>query len=137
MDVSSDAIRTLFRLTVRVTLFQGEREQDFAGSARADFKIGDALVIDFSGKQEFGWIVPRGAPVAELDKGDPVVEHFESGLLPFAIQQMAEDHNRLTFPFDTKMFQRALGSRGTGKLTGGVGSDPRHTGPCSSKLRKN
>jgi len=72
-------------------LFQGKRKQALTGSARADFKIGNALVVDFSRKQEFVRIVTRSPPVTELDKSDPIVKHFEGGFLPFAIQQMAKN----------------------------------------------
>ena len=112
------AIRALRRLFFRFSLFEGQRKENLAGTAGPDFKIGDPLVVDLGREQEFDRVVAQQSTVAELDKGDPVVEDFEGCFLPFAIQQMAKHHDRLAFALDAEIFQRMLGRSGARILTG-------------------
>lgn len=104
------------RLLIRVILLLGEGKKQFTGLARADFKVGDAFFIDLSGKQEFNRIIAHGSTVAELDEGNPVIEDFKSGFLPFAIEPMTENEDRLAFAFRAEIFEGVLSRRGAGIL---------------------
>jgi hypothetical protein len=83
----------------------------------ADFKVGDTFLIDLGGKQELDWIIANRLAVAKLDEGDPVIEDLEGRFLSFAIEQMAEDKNRLTSAFRAEISEGMLRRRGAGKST--------------------
>jgi len=118
---------------VRFALLPGQGEEQFTGLARTDFKVRDALFIDVSGKQEFDRIIAHGSAIAEFDEGDPVIEDLKRRFLPFAIEQMAEDEDRLAFAFRAEIFEGMLGRRRTGVLTGRACSYQWHE---STVLRK-
>jgi hypothetical protein len=126
-NLLASAVRALSRFFLRFSFFKRKRKEDLAGAAGTDFIIGDALVIDFGREQEFDGIVAQRDAIAELDEGNPVVEDFEGRFLPFAIQQMAEDHNRLAFAFDAEILQTVLRLCCTRIVTGRACSCRRHT----------
>ena len=111
------ALRTTRRLLLCIGFFLRQRKESVACAAAADFKIGDAFVVDLGGQQELDWIVAGGPAVLELDESDSVVEHFERGLVSSAVEQVAEDENRLAPAFGTEVFQRILGGGGAGIAT--------------------
>lgn len=111
---------------VGLAFFNGQREKHSARLAWPNLKIWNAVFIDFGGKKELVRVVPQEFLITELHNGEPVVESFKECFLTFASEHMPEDKNRLALPLDTELLQRSLGGSGTGKLTGGAGSNPRH-----------
>jgi hypothetical protein len=103
---------------------------------RTDFKVGDALFIDLSGKQEFNRIIARGSTVAKLDEGDAIIEDFKGSFLSFAIEQMAEDEDRLAFAFRAEIFEGVLRRCGAGELTGRICSYQWHERTVLQKLHR-
>jgi hypothetical protein len=89
---------------VRLPLLHGEREQHVAGTAGPDFKIGNAVLIDFGGKKKLSRIIADKSLIAELHHSEPVVEGFKGGFLLFAGEHMPEHKDRLALTFDTQIF---------------------------------
>lgn len=105
------------RFLLGVGLFLSQRKEDLAGAAAADFKIGDALVINLGGEQELDRIVADSPAVIEFDESNPIVEYFKRSLLPFAMEQVAKDEHRLTPAFGAEIFQRMLRGSGASVVT--------------------
>lgn len=103
---------------VRFALLSGQRKQQLAGLTEANFKEGDAVFIDISREQEFDRIIAHRSAIAEFDEGDPVIEDLKRRFLPFAIEHMAEDEDRLAFAFRAEIFEGMRGCRCTGIVTG-------------------
>ncbi|CUS31361.1 hypothetical protein COMA2_10062 [Candidatus Nitrospira nitrificans] len=114
-------------LMVRLAFLHGQRKEHLTGPAGPDLKIRNAVLIDFGGKKELSGVIAHEYLITELHNGQPVVEGFERRFLPFASEHMPKDKDRLALALDTKFFQRSLGGSGAGELTGGAGSDPRHS----------
>jgi hypothetical protein len=110
-------VRALSRFPVRLALLSGQGKKQLAGVTGTDFKVGDAFCIDVGRKQELDRIVAHGSAIAEFDEGDPVIEDLKSRFLPFAIEHMAEDKDRLAFAFRAEIFQSMRGRRRTGVFT--------------------
>jgi hypothetical protein len=89
---------------VRLPLLHGEREQHVAGTAGPDFKIGNAVLIDFGGKKKLSRIIADESLITELHYGKPVVEGFKGCFLPLANEHMTEHKDRLAPTFDTQIF---------------------------------
>ncbi len=102
---------------VRFALLSGQGKEQLAGLTVADFKVGDPFLIDLGGKQELDRIVAHRLAVAKLDEGETVIEDLEGRFLSFAIEQMAEDKNRLAFAFRAEISEGVLRRSGAGKLT--------------------
>lgn len=83
----------------RIPLGDCEREENSALGTGADFKIGHALLIDFGREQEFERIVADDGAVRKFHQSNPVIENFKRGFLAFSLQDMAQDEDRLAFPF--------------------------------------
>ncbi len=92
------------------------------------------MFIDFGRKKELLRVVPQESLITELHDGEPIVEGFKEGFMTFASEHMPKDKNRLPLPLDTELLQRSLGGSGTGKLTGGAGSNPRHMRPYYERI---
>ncbi len=87
------------------------------------------MLIDIGGKKELAWVIAHETLIAELHDGQPVVGRFEGGFLPFALEHMPKNKNRLPLTLDAESFQRSLRGIGSGELTGVAGSNPRHNNP--------
>jgi hypothetical protein len=74
--------------------------------------------VNFSRQQKLTGIVPHLCSIPELHDRKSVVEGFECAFLSFAGQQMTEHKDRLPFPLDTEVLERALSTGRAGKLTG-------------------
>ena len=92
------AAQALGGFGVGIPLGDGQREENAALGTGADFKVGHALVIDFSGEQQLERIVADDGAVRKLHQRNPVIEDFKRGFLSFSIQEMAQDKDRLAFP---------------------------------------
>jgi len=90
--------------------------------AGADLEESCSLWIDVSGKQEFEGVVADRHTIGEFDNGKAIIKDFERSFLPFSFQAMAHDEDRLPFPLDAKVAQRALRRSGAGELAAGAGS---------------
>lgn len=116
---------------ISFAFFHGEREKYPTGSAWADLKIRNVLLIDFSGKKEFLRVIAYKSLITELHNGQPIVEGFKGGFLPFATEHVPKDKDRLALTLDAEILQRSLGNSDPRELTGRAGSNPRHTGPIA------
>jgi hypothetical protein len=119
---------------IRFAFLHGEREKRRAGSTGPDLKVRNTVLIDFGGKKEFSRVITHKPLVPEPHNGQPVIEAFKGRFLPFPSEHMPKDEDRLALTLDPKILQRALGGGGTSKLTGGAGSNPRHTEPSCKNL---
>jgi hypothetical protein len=116
---------------IRLAFLHGKRKEHPTGSAWPNLKIRNAVLVDFSGKQELSRVIAHESLIAELHNGQPVVEGFKGGLLAFASEHMTENKDRLPLTLDTEILQRSLRGIGAGELAGGAGSHPRHHDPLS------
>ena len=99
----STALGAVGRFHVRFTFIGSERKELLALSTGTDLEIRGPVRIDVGRKQQFIRIVSNRDAVGKLDHGKTVVEDFEGGFLPFALDQVAHDENRLTFPLRPKI----------------------------------
>lgn len=103
---------------IGLTFLYREGKEHLAGSTGPNFKIGNAVLIDFGRKQELLRIIPHEPLIAELHDSEPVVEVLKDGFLSLASEHMSQDKNRLPLALDAKVLQGSLGTRGPGELTG-------------------
>ena len=68
----------------------------FALPTRANFEVGDSLVVDVGGQEQFERVIPDRAAVREFDDGQAIVKDFKVPFLPFSGQDMPEDKYRLS-----------------------------------------
>jgi hypothetical protein len=98
----------LLRFLVGLAFLHGKRKEHPAGSAGSDFIVRNAVLVDFSGEKELTWIIPSMALIIELHNGQPIIEGFKDGFLPFASEHMSKDEDRLALTLDTEILQRSL-----------------------------
>lgn len=120
------AFRTGRRFLFCVAFLAREGKQLFTVPAFADFEIGNALRVDFRGKEQLEGVVADRQTVGKLDDSKSIIEHFKGGFLASPFEEMAHDENRLSFPLGAEVAQRALPGGGAGKLPAGAGSYRRH-----------
>ena len=103
---------------IGLTFLYREGKKHLAGSAGPNFKIGNAMLVDFGRKQELLRIITHESLIAKLHNSEPVIEILKDGFLPFADEHMSQNKDRLPLALDAKVLQGSLGRRGTGELTG-------------------
>lgn len=108
------ALRAENRFLIRVSFFLCKGKEHFAGLARANFKIGDAAVVNFRGQEEFNRIVSNDPSIAKLDKSEPIVEPFKNGFLAPPIEEVTEYKHGLALTFNTEVFEGVLRRRCAG-----------------------
>jgi hypothetical protein len=108
------------RFFIGFALVGSEREELLALRTGTDFEIRRSIGIDICGKKQFVWVVPDGDPIRKLHYGEAIVEDFKCGFLPFAVEDMTYDENRLPFPLGAKIAQAMLGRGCAGKLAAGT-----------------
>ena len=68
----------------------------FALPAGANFKVGDAFVVDFGRQEQFLRIISDCAAVGKFDNGQSIVKDFKASFLAFPCQDMPDDEHRLS-----------------------------------------
>jgi len=71
--------------------------------ARANFKVGDSLVINVRGQEQFKWVISDRAAVRKFDDGEAVIKGLKSSFLPLSSQDMPEDQHRLPLTLCTEV----------------------------------
>jgi len=66
-------------------------------SAGSNFEVGDALVVDVGGQEQFQRVIADCAAVREFDDSQTVVKDLEGSFLSFSGQEVPEDKHRLSF----------------------------------------
>jgi len=80
-DAAFRARGGLFR---SLTLFGSQREELFTQLARANFEVGDSLVVDVGGQEQFEWVISDRLAIGEFHDGQAFVKDLEGSFLPFA-----------------------------------------------------
>jgi len=90
------AFRTRGRFFCCLTLFGGQGEKLFTLPAGANFEVGDSLVVDVGGQEQFEWVISDRAAVGEFNDCQAIVKDLKVPFLPFPSQDMPEDEHRLS-----------------------------------------
>lgn len=75
----------------------------FALPTGANFEVGDSLIINVRGQEQFERVISDRAAVREFDDGQAVIKDLESSFLSLSGQDMPEDQHRLSLTLCTEI----------------------------------
>ena len=90
------AFRTQRGFFCCLTLFGSQGEELFAQLAGANFEVGDSLVVDVGGQEQFEWVISERLAIGEFHDGQAFVKDLEGSFLPFSGQHMPENEHGLS-----------------------------------------
>lgn len=71
--------------------------------ARANFKVGDSLIINVRGQEQFKWVISDRAAVRKFDNGEAVIKDLENSFLPLSGQDVPENQHWLPLTLCTEV----------------------------------
>lgn len=91
------ALKTLGRFFLGLGFFRSQGKLLLACNTLTNFKVGDAFVVNFCGKQQFRGIIAETDSIRKFDDGQPFIEKLERRFLAFALGDMSQHKDRLPF----------------------------------------